>query len=115
MLDSLFRGLWCLDGARYVYRTVKDIRFPLSVRNERAAMQRLLALVKETISGYPTTLEEDKEQLKVGKEYDCNVFQHGRIVTVSSSRLRKPPLSPLPSSGGGNPSLCFISKPPYRR
>lgn len=63
---------WCLDGARYVYRTVKDIRFPLSVRNERAAMQRLLALVKEIISGYPTTLEEDKEQLKVRKQYVCN-------------------------------------------
>ena len=53
------------DGARYVYRTVKDIRFPLSVRNERAAMQRLLALVKESIDGYPTSLEEDRAALKV--------------------------------------------------
>lgn len=53
------------DGAQYVYRTVKDIRFPLSVRNERAVMQRLSALVQASLDGYPTTLEEDRAMLKV--------------------------------------------------
>lgn len=53
------------DGARYVYRTVKDIRFPLSVRNERAAMQKLLRLVKEGLDLYPTSLEDDQVTLKV--------------------------------------------------
>lgn len=53
------------DGARYVYRTVKDIRFPLSVRNEKAAMQRLLALVKDIVAGYPTSLGVDRAALKV--------------------------------------------------
>lgn len=56
------------EGARYVYRTVKDVRFPLSVRNERAAMQRLLALVKDSLDGYPTSLKEDRLALKVGLE-----------------------------------------------
>lgn len=52
-----------------MYRTVKDIRFPVSVRNERAAMQRLLALVKDSLAGYPTSLEEDRAALKVqGRE-----------------------------------------------
>lgn len=54
-----------VEGARYMYRTVKDIRFPLSVRNEVAAMERLLALTKGALAAYPTTLEEDQAALKV--------------------------------------------------
>lgn len=48
-----------------MYRTVKDVRFPLSVRNEVAAMERLLALTKGALAAYPTTLEEDQAALKV--------------------------------------------------
>lgn len=58
-------SLRCSDGARYVYRTVKDIRFPLSVRNERAAMQKLVKLVQDSLNQYPTSLEEDRAALKV--------------------------------------------------
>lgn len=65
-----------LEGARYMYRTVKDVRFPLSVRNEVAAMERLLALAKGALTAYPTTLEEDQAALKV-----CSYAQHGRRVT----------------------------------
>lgn len=48
-----------------MYRTVKDVRFPLSVRNEVAAMERLLALTKGALAAYPTTVEEDQAALKV--------------------------------------------------
>ena len=48
-----------------MYRTVKDVRFPLSVRNEVAAMERLLALTKGALAAYPTTLEEDQAALQV--------------------------------------------------
>eukprot|EP00903_Cladosiphon_okamuranus_P008428 g8101.t1 len=54
------------EGARYMYRTVKDVRFPLSVRNEVAAMERLLALTKGALAAYPTTLEEDRAALQNG-------------------------------------------------
>ncbi|CAM9379344.1 unnamed protein product [Scytosiphon promiscuus] len=54
------------EGARYMYRTVKDVRFPLSVRNEAAAMERLLVLASGALDAYPTTLEEDKAALKNG-------------------------------------------------
>lgn len=53
------------EGARYMYRTVKDVRFPLSVRNEVAAMERLLGLTRAALAAYPTTLEEDQAALKV--------------------------------------------------
>lgn len=58
------------EGARYMYRTVKDVRFPLSVRNEVAAMERLLVLTKGALAAYPTTLEEDEAALKV-RWADC--------------------------------------------
>lgn len=62
-----------------MYRTVKDIRFPLSVRNEKASMQRLLTLVKDILAGYPTSLEVDRAALKVrggraGRGGECRPF-----------------------------------------
>lgn len=41
------------------YRTCRDIRCPLSLRNERAAMQHLLEVTARALRMYPTTLSQD--------------------------------------------------------
>jgi len=46
------------------YRSCRDIRHPLSLRNERAAMQLLLGLVDESLSKYPTALAQDVADLQ---------------------------------------------------
>jgi protein-histidine N-methyltransferase len=46
-----------------VYRSVKDIRHTLSLRNERAAMYTLLHTVSSALEHYPTSLSTDKEDL----------------------------------------------------
>jgi len=48
----------------YMFRTAKDIRFPLSLRNERAALEHLLRIVRRTLSEYSTSLEEDIKALE---------------------------------------------------
>eukprot|EP00588_Corethron_pennatum_P012680 CAMPEP_0194265332 /NCGR_PEP_ID=MMETSP0169-20130528/614_1 /TAXON_ID=218684 /ORGANISM="Corethron pennatum, Strain L29A3" /LENGTH=508 /DNA_ID=CAMNT_0039005773 /DNA_START=142 /DNA_END=1668 /DNA_ORIENTATION=+ len=48
----------------YMFRTAKDIRFPLSLRNERAALEQLLRIVRRTLSEYSTSLEEDIKALE---------------------------------------------------
>jgi histone-lysine N-methyltransferase SETD3 len=50
-------------NASTFYRSCRDIRHPLSLRNEKAAMQQLLAIVDETLSKYPTTLSQDMADL----------------------------------------------------
>lgn len=67
-----------------MYRTVKDVRFPLSVRNEVAAMERLLLLTTGALDAYPTTLEEDRAALKVRArawfhEHHVCVFHGGEM------------------------------------
>jgi protein-histidine N-methyltransferase len=46
-----------------IYRSVKDIRHTLSLRNERAAMQALLCTVASALEKYSTSLNTDKEDL----------------------------------------------------
>lgn len=43
--------------------TVKDVRFPISLRNERAAMVHLQALLQKYLSEYPRSMEEDSAAL----------------------------------------------------
>lgn len=45
-------------GATY-HRSCRDIRHPVSLRNERAAMRLLLQIVDRHLEKYPTTLAED--------------------------------------------------------
>jgi len=46
-----------------LYRTCRDIRCPISFRNERAAMKHLLNVTHHAICLYPTTYEQDIEAL----------------------------------------------------
>lgn len=46
------------------YRSCRDVRHPLNLRNERAAMQHLLLLVQDTLSKYPKTLSQDLADLQ---------------------------------------------------
>lgn len=41
------------------HRTCRDIRHPLSIRNEKYAMQHLLVVVRNALNLYPTTLTQD--------------------------------------------------------
>ena len=45
------------------YRSCRDIRHPLSLRNERLAMLSLLQLVSTALAKYPTSLSADKADL----------------------------------------------------
>jgi hypothetical protein len=45
------------------YRSCRDIRHPLSLRNERLAMLSLLQLVSTALAKYPTSLNADKADL----------------------------------------------------
>jgi hypothetical protein len=45
------------------YRTCRDIRHPVSLRNERAAMRLLLEVIGRQLSRYPTTLSQDVSDL----------------------------------------------------
>jgi protein-histidine N-methyltransferase len=46
-----------------VYRSVRDIRHPLSLRNERATMLTLLRTATSALEKYPTSVGTDKEDL----------------------------------------------------
>lgn len=46
-----------------LYRTCRDIRFPLSLRNEKAALNYFQSIVREALSRYPTTLAQDRLRL----------------------------------------------------
>ena len=41
------------------YRSCRDIRHPLSLRNERASMRNLLQIISSALSMYPSTLSQD--------------------------------------------------------
>jgi histone-lysine N-methyltransferase SETD3 len=45
------------------YRSCRDIRHPISLRNERAAMMLLLENVGQLLSGYPNSLAQDAADL----------------------------------------------------
>jgi hypothetical protein len=46
------------------YRSCRDIRFPISIRNETAMLQQLLKVTRQYLSHYPTTMAQDKEGLQ---------------------------------------------------
>lgn len=51
-------------GPGNMFKTARDIIYPVSVRNEEAALELLLKFINDQIARYPTTLEEDLESLK---------------------------------------------------
>ena len=51
------------------YRSCRDIRHPLSLRNEQKAMTTLAQVVKDALAKYPTTLSQDLEDLMDEETY----------------------------------------------
>mmetsp|Transcript_11752 Transcript_11752/g.31707 ORF Transcript_11752/g.31707 Transcript_11752/m.31707 type:complete len:514 (-) Transcript_11752:898-2439(-) len=47
-------------GAVALPHTVKDIRFPMSLRNEKAALTMFMGMINDKLAAYPRSLEEDK-------------------------------------------------------
>jgi len=45
------------------YRSCRDIRHPLSLRNERSSMLHLLQIISAALAKYPTSLTQDKADL----------------------------------------------------
>ncbi len=45
------------------YRSSRDIRHPLNLRNERASMVHLLQIISSALAQYPTSLAQDKADL----------------------------------------------------
>lgn len=56
-------GSSAAPSTRVYYRSCRDIRHPISIRNERAAMQLLLDTVGRQLSQYPTSLVQDVADL----------------------------------------------------
>lgn len=52
-----------------LYRTCRDIRCPLSIRNEQAAMQLLLHITTQALSMYPASFDQDIKDLENEDEY----------------------------------------------
>ena len=50
-------------GATY-HRSCRDIRHPISLRNEREVMRLLLEIVEQHLARYPTTLAQDLDSLQ---------------------------------------------------
>mmetsp|Transcript_62639 Transcript_62639/g.75375 ORF Transcript_62639/g.75375 Transcript_62639/m.75375 type:complete len:633 (-) Transcript_62639:577-2475(-) len=77
-------SLFC--GILNVYRTCRDVRFPISLRNERAALEHLLCLVRQACSMYPTTLDEDNKALSAvdekTKEFLVPLFSNTRHALI---------------------------------
>lgn len=51
------------------HRTCRDIRHPINIRNEKAALKLLLTVIGNTLELYPTNLAEDVQALKNLEEY----------------------------------------------
>lgn len=66
-------------GATY-HRSCRDVRHPLSLRNEQEAMRILLHTVQNLLSRYPATLQQDMEALQNEAAYPKFSNQrHARI------------------------------------
>lgn len=53
-----------LSSSPGVYRSCRDIRHPISLRNERAAMKLLLDIIDRHLNNYPTSLAVDIAELQ---------------------------------------------------
>ena len=62
------------------YRTCRDIRHPISLRNERAAMRLLLEVIGRQLARYPTTLAQDVSDLM--DERACPRFSNKRHAKI---------------------------------
>jgi histone-lysine N-methyltransferase SETD3 len=60
--NNVLTGSPVPHGATY-HRSCRDIRHPVSLRNERAAMRLLLQVVDRHLSSYPTQLAQDMADL----------------------------------------------------
>jgi hypothetical protein len=73
---AVTRALFGMADARTIaaatssfYRSCRDIRHPISLRNERAAMKHLMEVVGRSLSKYPTTLAQDITDLLDEESY----------------------------------------------
>jgi hypothetical protein len=72
----------------YHHRTCRDIRHPISIRNERAAMLLLLQILDRQLAAYPFQLVQDKRDLT-----DYSAFplysnaRHARIQVESEQQV----------------------------
>ena len=57
------------SGTTTYYRTCRDIRHPIGLRNERAAMRLLLEVIGRQLARYPTTLAQDVSDLMDERAY----------------------------------------------
>lgn len=62
------------------YRTSRDIRHPISIRNERAAMRRLLEVISAALDKYPCSLAQDCSDLM--DEDSCPRFSNRRHAKI---------------------------------
>ena len=52
-----------MDASRGMFRSARDIRHPISIASERAAMLKLLQIITKALGNYPTSLSQDRKDL----------------------------------------------------
>jgi hypothetical protein len=62
-------GMASSASASTPFRTCRDIRYPISLRNERCAMELLLEITEKALSKYPTSLAQDTLDLQDENAY----------------------------------------------
>jgi len=69
-------------GLSSFYRSCRDVRHPVSLRNERASMRHLRQIIALALSKYPTTLQQDLADLQDHAQYPpFSNKRHAKIQT----------------------------------
>mmetsp|Transcript_25065 Transcript_25065/g.32645 ORF Transcript_25065/g.32645 Transcript_25065/m.32645 type:complete len:505 (-) Transcript_25065:171-1685(-) len=82
-----FYNLSATGALRMVPHTVKDVCYPLSLRNEIAAMMVLQQTIQEKLNLYPRTLQEDKARLASNSLPPFSNFRHAVIQVVGEKEV----------------------------
>ena len=80
-------GWLAVRSGRMGATTVKDVRFPVSIRNEKAALLKLQQMVGELLGTYPSTLEADMERMQNGSLKPFSNQKHAVIQIVGEKTV----------------------------
>jgi len=78
------RSLFIVDPNRgpgsAMFRSARDIRHPISIGSERAAMLKLLQIISKALGNYPTSLSQDRKDLLDQRMYPpYSNIRHAKI------------------------------------
>ncbi|KAM3571226.1 hypothetical protein VYU27_006743, partial [Nannochloropsis oceanica] len=69
-------------GPGNMFKTARDITYPVSLRNEERVLQTLLAKLTDALSAYPTRLEDDQAALACQDDPSLRPFSNRRHALI---------------------------------